>query len=56
MKLQLRKISTSVSVKGDNPFVLVIIFNETFVPEADEWMRHLARDIFKELKNGGRIY
>ena len=43
-------------VKGDNPFVLVIIFNETFVPEADEWMRHLARDIFKELKNGGRIY
>ena len=42
-------------VKGDFPFVLVIIFNETYVPEADEWMRHLARDIFEELKHGSRI-
>ncbi|MDD6815009.1 MAG: class A beta-lactamase-related serine hydrolase [Firmicutes bacterium] len=42
-------------VKGDFPFVLVILFNETYVPEADEWMRHLARDIFEELKHGSRI-
>lgn len=43
-------------IKGEHPFVLVIIFNETYVPVADEWMRHLAKDIFEELKNGGDIH
>ncbi|MCI6012389.1 MAG: class A beta-lactamase-related serine hydrolase [Firmicutes bacterium] len=42
-------------IRGDHPFVLVVVFNETYVPEADEWMRHLARDIFEELKHGDRI-
>ena len=42
-------------IRGEFPFVLVILFNETYVPEADEWMRHLARDIFEELKHGSRI-
>ncbi|MGN0658176.1 MAG: serine hydrolase [Emergencia sp.] len=42
-------------IQGSHPFVLVIIYNETFVPEADEAMRHLARDIYEELKHGRRI-
>lgn len=43
-------------VKGDNPFVLVVMFNETNVPETDDFIRNLSKDIFKELRDGGRIY
>lgn len=39
-------------VLGDNPFVLVVMFNETNVPETDEIIRHLARDVFQEVSNG----
>lgn len=39
-------------ILGENPFVLVVILNETSVPQADEFIRHLSRDMFKEIGNG----
>lgn len=42
-------------VKGSCPFVLVVMYNETCVPKADEAIRHLARDIYKELKHGRQL-
>lgn len=35
-------------VLGDNPFILVCIFNETFVPDTDEWIRHYAKHLFEK--------
>lgn len=35
-------------ILGEHPFILVTIFNETSVPESDEWIRHFARDIYNE--------
>ena len=35
-------------VGGDNPFVLVCIFNDTYVPEADEWIRHFAKFLYEK--------
>lgn len=40
-------------VLGDHPFVLCVITNETCVPETDEWMRHLGRDIFNGMSQEG---
>ncbi len=35
-------------VLGDHPFVLVCIFNDTFVPDTDEWIRHYAKHLFEK--------
>ena len=39
-------------VLGGTPYILVVIANETYVPETDDWIRHLSRDVFKEVKDG----
>lgn len=39
-------------VLGAHPFVLVIMANDTFVPQTDEVIRLLSRDILKEVKQG----
>lgn len=38
-------------ILGENPFILVVITNGTFVPAADEFIRHLARDLYEEIIN-----
>ncbi len=43
-------------VEGENPYVISIMANETDVPVTDDFMRHLGRDIFKEINDGIRIY
>ncbi len=36
-------------IKGDKPFALVVLANETEIPVADDVIRHLGRDIFAAL-------
>jgi hypothetical protein len=43
-------------VEGDRPFILTFMANETDVPVTDDFIRHLGRDIYKETKDGIRIY
>ena len=43
-------------VEGDNPFILTFMANEADVPVTDDFIRHLGRDIFKEIRDGIRIY
>ena len=43
-------------VEGDNPFILTFMANEADVPVTDDFIRHLGRDIFKEIRDGSRIY
>lgn len=41
-------------VLGEHPFVLCVITNETCVPETDEWLRHLGRDVFRAMNEEGQ--
>lgn len=40
----------SAIIFGDNPFVYVVISNDTFVPDTDEFIRKSAKYLYEEVK------
>ena len=52
-----RGITCDVALfEGERPYIISIMANETDVPVTDDFMRHLGRDIYKEIYDGIRIY